>query len=164
MSVHEFSDHRWQSIIMPLCKAILNANILAFHKADLAESFAKSDQMLRLRLKTAGEQSNNWRCKLLRTRALRPCYRRAAKRRYENSRRFMGFSQAGDRTHYIVKRVVFVIANLVANVGFGVKTGSAYADAAFPFYPRQQTSVRRSLRSVSCQSRKLAPQRPKRGA
>jgi|1186.fasta_scaffold10553_2 hypothetical protein len=31
---------------------------------------------------------------------------------------------------------------------FWVKTGSAYADPAFPFYPQQQTPVCRSLRSV----------------
>ena len=37
---------------------------------------------------------------------------------------------------------------------FCVKTGSAYVDPAFPFYPQQQTPVCRSLESVSCQTRK----------
>jgi hypothetical protein len=32
----------------------------------------------------------------------------------------------------------------------GVNTGSANADAACPFCPREQASVRRPLRSVSC--------------
>ena len=36
------------------------------------------------------------------------------------------------------------------------QTRSADADAAYPFHPRQQTSVREPLRSVSCQQRTTA--------
>src|SRR5215510_107442 len=86
LPMHERGRKRRQPVVLTICPAVVDHDVLTLDKASFVQSMANNGDRMRIGSgRTAAEESNHRQPTLLRARPERPCSRRAAEQRDEIS-------------------------------------------------------------------------------